>query len=172
MMMRRRLYFVLPDVACAKLVGDDLLLARVEDRRMRFLAKRGTDLGKLREAGIWEKTDLVHGAEVGMVVGGIGGFLLGLVIVLTPPDGLEMQMITVLISAVIGALFGAWSASLIGASTPNARLKHFQADIDAGRVLMMVDVPSDRVEEIRDLVLLRHPEANGGSIEPTLPAFP
>lgn len=170
--MKRRLYFVLPSIECAKLVFDDLLLARVGDRHIRFLAKRGTDLRGLREAGVWEKTDLVHGAEVGMIVGGIGGFLLGLMVILTPPDGFDMQLVTVLISAVIGALFGAWSASLIGASTPNARLKHFQADIDAGRILMMVNVTGERVEEIRDLVLLRHPEANGGSVEPTLPAFP
>jgi hypothetical protein len=40
--MRRRLYFVLPDVDSARRTADDLLLARVEDRHMRFLARRGT----------------------------------------------------------------------------------------------------------------------------------
>jgi hypothetical protein len=170
--MRRRLYFVLPDVPSARRVADELLLARVEDRHMHVLAKRGTELAPLREASVWQKSDLVHGAEVGMIIGGIGGFLLGLMVVLTPPTGVEMQMITVLISSVVGATFGAWSASLIGASTPNSRLKHFQGDMDAGRILLMVDVPVTRVDEIRDLVLLRHPEAHGGSLEPTLPAFP
>jgi hypothetical protein len=42
--MRRRLYFLLPDVESSKLTADDLLLARVEDRHMRFLSKRGTAL--------------------------------------------------------------------------------------------------------------------------------
>jgi hypothetical protein len=42
---------------------------------------------------------------------------------------------------------------------PNSRLKQFQADIEAGRVLMMVDVPFGRVEEITELVVSRHPEA-------------
>jgi hypothetical protein len=36
----------------------------------------------------------------------------------------------------------------------------------------MVDVPFGRVDEIRELVHRRHPEASGGSVEPTLPAFP
>ncbi|HKO88870.1 MAG TPA: DUF1269 domain-containing protein [Burkholderiales bacterium] len=170
--MKRRLYFVLPDVTSTRRVADELLLARVSDRHMHVLAQRGTELGALREASVWQKSDLVHGAEVGMVIGGIGGFLLGLMVVLTPPNGVEMQMITVLISSVIGAIFGAWSASLIGASTPNSRLKRFQADIDAGQILLMVDVPAARVDEIRDLVSRRHPEAQGGSMEPTLPAFP
>jgi hypothetical protein len=45
--MRRRLYFVLPDLESARRTADDLLLARVEDRHMHFLARRGTDLSGL-----------------------------------------------------------------------------------------------------------------------------
>ena len=48
--MTHRLYFALPDVASARQLADDLLPARVEDRRMHFLAKRGTDLGALHDA--------------------------------------------------------------------------------------------------------------------------
>jgi hypothetical protein len=48
--MRRRLYFLLPDVVSARQTVADLLLARIEDRHMRVLAKRGTDLGELHEA--------------------------------------------------------------------------------------------------------------------------
>ena len=68
--MTHRLYFVLPDVASARQMADDLLLARVEDRRMHFLAKRGTDLGALHKASYLQKTDIAHGASVGLVAGG------------------------------------------------------------------------------------------------------
>ena len=37
---------------------------------------------------------------------------------------------------------------------------------------MMVDVPARRVDEIRDLVVKRHPEAAQYGIEPAIPAFP
>ncbi len=63
--MRRRLYFLLPDVDSARRTADDLLLARIEDRHMNVLARRGTDLGELREAGYALKSDLLHGAGVG-----------------------------------------------------------------------------------------------------------
>lgn len=46
--MNRRLYFVLPDVEIAQAVEKDMLLARIEDGRMHFLGKRGTDLKDLR----------------------------------------------------------------------------------------------------------------------------
>ncbi|MGE5793006.1 MAG: DUF1269 domain-containing protein [Bacteroidota bacterium] len=170
--MRRRLYFLLPDVASARHTVDDLLLAKVEDRHMHVLARRGADLGGLHEASALQKTDLVHGAEVGLVIGGIGGFLLGLFVVLTPPDGLTLELATVLATTLGGALLGAWVSSLVGASVPNSRLRQYAADIEAGRVLLMVDVRPARIEEIRELVHRRHPEASGGAMEPTMPAFP
>src|SRR5215831_13222123 len=48
--MRRRLYFLLPDLGSAIQTANDLLLARVEDSAMHFLARRGMSLGQLREA--------------------------------------------------------------------------------------------------------------------------
>jgi hypothetical protein len=170
--MRRRLYFLLPDVASARHTVDDLLLAKVEDRHMHVLARRDADLGGLHEASALQKTDLVHGAEVGLVIGGIGGFLLGLFVVLTPPEGLTLELATVLATTLGGAVLGAWVSSLVGASVPNSRLRRYVADIEAGRVLLMVDVRPARVEEIRELVHRRHPEASGGAMEPTMPAFP
>jgi len=74
--MRRRLYFLLPDVESAKRTANDLLLARIEDRHMRFLAKRGTNLGELHEASFLFKTDLVHGAGIGLMLGALGGLVL------------------------------------------------------------------------------------------------
>jgi hypothetical protein len=157
--MRRRLYFILPDVESARRTADDLLLARVEDRRMRFLARRGTELDPLHEAGYLDKTDMVHGAAVGLALGAIIGALVGVMVVAYPPEGTNPQLVSVLVGMLIGAPLGAWMASMAGAAVPNSRLKQFQADIEAGRVLMMVDVPFGRVEEITELVVSRHPEA-------------
>jgi hypothetical protein len=170
--MRRRLYFLLPDVTSARQTVNDLLLARVEDRHMHVLARRGTDLAELHEANVLQKSDIVHGAELGLVLGGAGGLLLGLVLVLAPPHGLELQLVTILVAMIAMALIGAWIASLVGASIPNSRLRAFERDIEAGKILLMVDVRPGRIAEVRNLVRARHPEATGGSIEATQPAFP
>src|SRR5262245_7820282 len=111
--MRRRLYFLLPDVDSAERTADDLLLARIEDRHMRFLAKRGTDLGVLHEAGYLDKTDMVHGAGVGLVLGGLVGGLVGGLIVAYPPEGMRPQLVAVLIGLLVGGLLGAWMASMV-----------------------------------------------------------
>src|SRR5258705_211882 len=90
--MRRRMYVVLLDLGSAIQTANDLLLARVEDAHMHFLAKRGMSLGKLHVANYLQKSDAVHGAELGFVIGGLGGLLIGIYIYLTPPDGVTLQL--------------------------------------------------------------------------------
>lgn len=170
--MRRRLYFLLPDVESARKTANDLLLARVEDRHMHFLARRGTDLGALHEASYAQKSDLMHGAGIGLGLGGVAGLLLGLVIVTYPPEGTNPQLIAVLVAAIVGAVLGAWMASMAAAAVPNSRLKPFQEEIEKGKVLLMVDVPHQQVERVREIVLGRHPEAVSGGQETRFPAFP
>ena len=170
--MRRRLYFLLPDVECARRTADDLLLARVEHRRMHFLARRGTDLAELHEAGYLMKSDLLHGAGLGLGLGALGGAVLGLMIVFYPIEGTAPHPLWFFAAVLVGALLGAWVASMVGASVPNSKLRRFEGEIGAGKLLLMVDVPYDAVEEIREVVMARHPEAvPAGQVRP-YPVFP
>jgi hypothetical protein len=125
----------------------------------------------LREASYLQKSDAVHGAQLGLVLGGVIGFLIGVYIYLTPPEGVALELVTVLVSTLIGAVLGAWMASLVATSVPNSRLKGFQAEIDAGRILLMLDAPPSRIEELSGIVTRRHPDAARG-VEATSPAFP
>jgi len=170
--MRLRMYVTLPDVPSARSLANDLLLARIEDRRMRFLARRGTDLGELHEASYLHKTDAIHGAFVGLVVGGVLGALVGAVIVNYPPGGVSLEMVAVLVAALIGAILGAWVATMVGLQVPNSRLGAFQKELEDGRVLLMLDVPASRYEDVRDIIARNHPQAINRGNEPTVPAFP
>ena len=170
--MRHRLYFMLPDVPSARALLDALLLARIEEKYMHFYAKEGTLLPDMPEASFVQKTDLVHGLETGMLIGGGAGLLAGVLLVLFPPDGINLQMIAILAAALGGALFGGWASGMVAAAIPNSRLKPFQADIENGKVLLIIDVPLQRVREIEELVAARHPSASFGGEEPHIPVFP
>lgn len=170
--MRRRLYFMVPDASSARQIRDELLLARIEDSHIHVMAKDGVALPDLHEASILQKSDFVHGAEIGLAVGGGIGIIAGLVAVFFPPAGVDLQLVTVLLTALVGAAFGAWVASMVASSIPNSRLKRFESAIAAGQILLMVDAPASRVDEIRKLVTARHPEAMNSGTEPTIPAFP
>jgi hypothetical protein len=170
--MRRRLYFLLPDVESARRTADDLLLARVEDRHMHFLARRGTDLAGLHEAGYLMKTDALHGAGVGLGLGALGGAALGVMMLFHPIEGTQPHPLAFFVAVLLGAALGAWVASMAGAAVPNSKLKQFQREIEDGKLLLMVDVPYDAVEDIRETVTARHPEAvPAGQVRP-YPVFP
>ena len=170
--MRLRMYVTLPDLASAHRLADDLLLARVEDRFMHFLARRGTDLGNLHEASYLQKTDTVHGAFTGLVVGAVIGILVGALLLYNPPHGITVEVAAVLVTAIVGGGLGMWVASMVGMQVPNSRLKAFEHDIEEGQILLMLDVPGGRYEEIRQVIARTHPEAMDRGSEPTVPAFP
>src|SRR5688500_5718401 len=115
--------------------------------------------GRSMRRAIWTRPKIVHGAAVGLALGGIIGALAGALVVAYPPEGISPKLVAVLIGMLVGAPLGAWMASMVGAAVPNSRLKQFDADLEAGRVLMMIDVPYRRVTEITELVVSRHPEA-------------
>lgn len=171
MFTKRRLYFLLPDVASASDMMNELLLARIEERRIHFLANRGALPPELPEASVLQKTDIVHGAQLGMVIGGVAGTIGGLLVVFFPPGGAPLQFVTVLVAALLGALFGAWASSLAASAVPNSQLARFARDLEQGRVLMMIDVPMRRIGEINELVRRRHPEAIPSGFEPSV-VFP
>src|SRR5947209_169031 len=154
--MRLRMYVTLPDLPSARRLANDLLLARVEDRCMHFLARRGTDLGELREASYLQKTDAVHGAFTGLVLGAVVGIVVGTALVYFPPGHMSVELVAVLIAAMVGGGLGMWLASMIGLQVPNSRLQGFEQEIAEGKILLMLDVPASRYQEIREVIARTH----------------
>jgi len=168
----RRLYFIAPDVETAKAIVDELLLARIEERHIHVLAGEGTPMEDLPEASLSQKSDLIPALERGLAIGGATGVVAGIVAVTFPPAGLVLGGGAILATGLTGAGVGAFMATMIGVDVPNSRLKQFEEAIEAGKLLMMVDVPRDRVGEIEDKIKQHHPEAEIGGTEPTMPPFP
>ncbi len=170
--MRRRLYFLLPDVTRTRQTLDELLLARIEERHIHVLAKEGTPMDGLPAANLLQRSDFLHGMEMGLVVGGATGAIAGLLMLLFPSAGIVLSGGNVLALALAGAGIGAWVSGMIGTDVPNSQLKKFMPAVECGQVLLMVDVPLGDVSRISDMIHRYHPEASDHGIEPTIPAFP
>ena len=168
--MRKRLYFLLPNLDSAQQIVNELLLARIDDHHIHVMAKEGTDLGDLPEATLFEKSDIIHGIETGMVIGGISG-LVGSIIAITALQLGSMMGLVVLGCTIFGAGFGIWTSGMIGSSTKNTRLKEFESAMESGKILIMADVPLVQVETITHKIEAHKNAVMGGS-EPSMPAFP
>ena len=170
--MKRRLYFVLPTLQSAQTVHNELLLARVEERRMHVIATEDTKLDGLPEASLLQKSDILHGAQLGFIIGGFTGVIMGSLAASMGWIAPGLEVWSVASITVGGAFLGAWASSMVAINIPNTRHKPFMDSINRGSLLFIVDVPASRVEEITDMVRSHHPEADIQGVEPTIPAFP
>ena len=171
--MRRRIYWLLPDVASARRTMDDMLLARIDERHMHFVGREDIDLAGLHAANTLQTSDVVRAAQVGALLGvGMGAVAGGLVAWYFSAAGDSPLWGLVVVLALVGAFFGAWVSSMIGVSIPSQRLRRFEPAVAQGQILLMLDVPRSRVEEIEARLQALHPEAHLEGIEPNIPAFP
>lgn len=170
--MRRRLYFLLPDVESARAIHNELLLAKIEERHMHVMAKEGIDLKDLPRATLLQSSDLAHGLQLGLVIGAITGLTLSSLAYLMGffVPGWEVWSVSSI--SVGGAFLGAFASSMIAVNVRNTRLVKFQSDIEAGRILFMVDARLHRLEQINKLVHARTPQADIRGVDPQIPAFP
>ncbi|MES2498933.1 MAG: hypothetical protein V4605_10310 [Pseudomonadota bacterium] len=158
--MNVKLKFLLHDVKTANQVRKELLLARVDDENIHFLAKPGTDLGQLRPATSMEKTNTLHEGERGILYGAIFGLLAGLYVLTTPPwitaspvwyTNSEWYVILA-VTTISGAAFVAIGAALLGVNLLNSDLDRFKAKMAHGEVLAIVTIPFYRIKEIRKII--------------------
>jgi hypothetical protein len=124
-MTMKRIYFMVPNIGIARKVVDDLLLARVEERHIHVLTKRGTPLEDLPEASLLQKTDFIPALQQGLALGGLTGILAGLVAVALP-TGLVLGGGAVLGISLAGAGVGALMSSMSDSSIGDRRIQRFQ----------------------------------------------
>ncbi len=168
----RRLYFLMPDINVTHELVKELLLSHVEERYIHVIAKEGTPMEDLPEASLLQKSDFVPAIEKGLTIGAITGVVCGLVAMTFPPAGLVIGGGAVFAIGAAGAGVGGLMSSMVGIGLPSSRLEKFEEAINQGEFLVLIDVPRTRVDEIEDIVMKHHPEADIEGTEPMMPPFP
>ena len=168
--MKRRVYIVAPTKQSAKAVDADPMLASIEGNRVRCLAQSDSALEHLPQAGPALRNDMARGAKVGLLSGALTGAAGGLLMYLY--GGLGMGVAWVLAPTLIGALFGVFATSLVAASVPSKQLKPFQHELNDNKILLMIDVPKKKVQEVIRVIMARHPEVDAKEAHTTIPALP
>lgn len=168
----RRIYFLVPDISLTKRIVDELLLARIEERHIHVIAKRGTPLENLPEANLLQKSDFIPAVEQGVALGGSAGILAGLVAIALPATAPVIAGGVLLATTLAGAGVGAWLGGMVGMNVGNTRIKQFEDAIEAGEFLVLADVSRDRVDEIEACVKQHLPQVTIEGAEPHVPAFP
>ncbi|MGZ5056432.1 MAG: DUF1269 domain-containing protein, partial [Methylobacter sp.] len=139
----------------------------LDDQHIHILAKRDTPLEDMPEAGISIKTDFLPAVERGVALGGTTGLLAGLIGLRLAGFAIAGGPLLGIIMA--GATIGSMMSGLMGMNSGNTRLKRFEEAIENGELLVLVDVPKERIEEIKQLVKKHHTDVDFEGVEPFLP---
>jgi hypothetical protein len=167
----KRLCFLSPDTTHAEAVVRDLRDFGIEERHISVLARSGTPLNGLPDAGP-ESDDFFPAFERGVALGGAAGLFLGLVAVAFRVSGLVVGGGAVLLIGLMGASLGGLLTGMAGAAFPNSRLRTFAAALEEGKILDTVDVPKDHVSQVNCLIERVHPEVEVEGFEPPAPLIP
>ena len=163
----RRIYFLAPNIEITHRIVDELRTLGIKDHHLHILAKRDTPLEDLPEATEFQKTDFIPAVERGAALGATTGLLAGLV-------GLRFAGFAIAGAPVLGVLvfggtIGAMMSGLAGLQVGNSRVKKYEDAIENGKLLVMVDIPKEQIDEISKVIIKHHPDAEFEGIEPLLP---
>jgi hypothetical protein len=167
----KRLCFLSPDVEHTRQVVQDLRARGISERNIYVIARHGTELEDLPEPGP-ERDDFLPAYERGLAIGGAGGLIAGLIAMAFAPAGIVVGGGAVLLIAAYGAGMGGILTAIAGAAFPSSRLSEWEAAIEAGKILVMVEVPNDQVGEYEQFVRSMDPEVEVLGIEPHAPLLP
>ncbi len=145
--MKVRHVFATPDVAVAYRAVAAARDAGVADADVSLVARSDIQLDEIPSDRLDATADTVPAALRGAGTGGAIGLVAGLVAVAIPPIGITVAGAGLM--ALIGAAVGGWSSALVGASVPNSVRRQFEEEIDAGRVLVVVDDEETRAPTVR-----------------------
>jgi hypothetical protein len=162
----RRLFFLLPDTNLTRAVVSELEAAGVPHNHLHVIASVARELEDLPEATVWQKTELAHGIELGVGLGGTAGLLGGVLAVAFPPTGLVLGGGALVAMALAGAGVGGLVSALMSSHDHNHDLDGYQDAIERGEILLLVDVPKKQVDHVKATILEHHPEAKIGVARP------
>jgi len=166
----KRLCFLMPDAASAHGVVDDLRRRGIADANIYVVARAGTELGDLPDAGDITESDFYPQLERGLAAGAVVGLIGGLIAMRVA--GAVFGGAAIALFGLIGAGVNGVLAAVAGAAFPNSRLAQFEQAIEAGQVLVMVDVIGADAAQVEEALKRLHPEILFEGVEPRTPLVP
>ena len=135
--MKTRHVFSTPDLITARRVIAAACAIGVADDNIALIARSDIEMEAIPDDRLDASTDMVPAAVRGVGVGAAAGLVAGIAAVAIPAIGITIVgagLITLL-----GAAVGGWSSALAGSAFPNSVRQMFESEIEAGRILVVID---------------------------------
>ena len=144
--MKRRLVFSVDTVEEVPTAVAIAGRAGVETPDISFIARSDIQMHPLIHDKLDPTTDTVPAALRGMATGGSVGVVAGMLALAVPPIGITIAGVGLMTA--IGAAVGGWSSALMGSAAPNEVRQKFEREIQAGRILLILDCEEERLSAV------------------------
>jgi hypothetical protein len=160
------MFFVIPDVPHARRIVDELEGAGIRREQMHTWSKSDVELTGLPAATeaqgrdrAWALDKLIWNADLTLFGLATIGLLLAAVYG-------SVGWVIAALAVMLGSYVSGWWFSI---KVPHTHLTDMRVPLAHGEVVLMVDVPRNRIREIEQLVSRQHPEADVGGVGWTSP---
>jgi hypothetical protein len=155
----RRLYYIADDLATTQALSEALHEEGVSDWNFHVVAKdeRGLYQHRIHSATPIQRRDVIHTGERWGLAGLPFGLLAGAADFSAGFSGWTVQGWMVLLWGCTAALAGCWLGGIVGLARENYRLAPYREEIEAGRLLIMVDVKKGSRHRVRQIMNMGFP---------------
>jgi hypothetical protein len=165
--MLRRLFFLFPTEEQTHTAVDELLNRGIRRSRIHAISNT-SELHSLPEATARQRRDTTFKLEKILWAVNLVVFALALMVLLVAIVNGMMLLIAAAISVMVICFF---AGEQFVVRVPDVHLTEFTDALSHGEILLMIDVPLQRVAEIEELIHYNHPEAVVGGVGWTVDAF-
>ncbi|RDS80786.1 hypothetical protein DWU98_12575 [Dyella monticola] len=147
--MKKRVVFSVNDMAGARAAMDRARVAGIADEDISLVARSDKSDMVPDERKIVEG-DFYPAAAKGAAGGAVVGLIAGLVAVAIPPLGITVAGAFAMAAG--GGVLGAWSTALAGSAVDDPVRRQFEDEVEAGRILVVIDAPAENVATARSAI--------------------
>jgi len=144
----KRLVYAFDTAESARAAIDELRGLGVDDKCISLIARSDIEMQAIPQHLRDVSTDFAPAMGRGAAIGSATGLFAGLVAMAIPPLGIAVGGAALIGFLAGGAIVGAWSAALVGASVPDRVRLKFEDEIAAGRILLVIDCNRDRATSV------------------------
>lgn len=144
--MKKRHVFSTPSLEVAQAVVDAARAGGIGRECICIEARADIEVSRIRDERKNVAMDFIPAALRGTLLGALVGLLAGFVGMGIPYFGISG--LGALALMVVGALVGTWASVLVGSSVPDEVRRMFADEIEAGRILVVIDAEPEAFDMI------------------------
>lgn len=144
--MKKRHVFSTDSLATAEAVVRAARENGIDSESICLEARSDVEIKRISDDRKNVSMDFIPAAWHGTIMGAVAGLVAGLVAMQLPFFGLSLAGALAL--AVVGALVGTWASVLMGSALPDAVRRTFAEEIEAGKILVVVDAEPEEFVDV------------------------